>query len=177
MGVQIGAKPDSGFDDPLGMLKDCHRRIEHFLRFLTTVVERAHGRSLSAEEVAAIEASLNYFRVGGERHTADEEESLFPRMRADASLSKLPELDELEGEHREATKLHEAVETLYLTWIKYGGLPAEDERRLRKATQQLQELYGEHIDMEENVIFPRAAESLDAKTIAVIGEEFRARRA
>ena len=32
MGIQIGAKPDSGFDDPIGMLKDCHRRIEHFLQ-------------------------------------------------------------------------------------------------------------------------------------------------
>jgi hypothetical protein len=30
MAIQIGAKPDNGFDDPIGMLKDCHRRIEHF---------------------------------------------------------------------------------------------------------------------------------------------------
>ena len=44
MGIQIGAKPDSGFDDPIGMLKDCHRRIEHFLHILCVVVERAHGR-------------------------------------------------------------------------------------------------------------------------------------
>jgi hypothetical protein len=34
MAIQIGAKPDSGFDDPIGMLKDCHRRIEHFLNIL-----------------------------------------------------------------------------------------------------------------------------------------------
>ena len=43
MSVQIGAKPDSGFDDPLGMLKDCHRRIEHFLGILRLVAERATG--------------------------------------------------------------------------------------------------------------------------------------
>jgi len=34
MAIQIGAKPDSGFDDPIGMLKDCHRRIERFLGIL-----------------------------------------------------------------------------------------------------------------------------------------------
>ncbi len=75
MGIQIGAKPDSGFDDPLGMLKDCHCRIEHFLGILCVVVERALGRTLTEEEIAAVEAALNYFRVGGQRHTADEEES------------------------------------------------------------------------------------------------------
>ena len=34
MAIQIGAKPDSGFDDPIGMLKDCHRRIVSFLGIL-----------------------------------------------------------------------------------------------------------------------------------------------
>ena len=177
MNIQIGAKPDSGFDDPIGMLKDCHRRIEHFLRIISTVVVRAHGRLLSVEETAAVESALNYFRIGGQRHTADEEESLFPRMRADAALANLPELSELESEHREANELHETVEAFYQLWIKYGRLPEEDEKRLRSATERLQGLYEEHIEMEERVVFPRAAETLDAKTIAVIGEEFRARRA
>lgn len=31
MGIQIGAKPDSGFEDLIGMLMDCHCRIEQFL--------------------------------------------------------------------------------------------------------------------------------------------------
>lgn len=31
MGLQIDAKPDSGFDDPIGLLKDRHHRVEHFL--------------------------------------------------------------------------------------------------------------------------------------------------
>ena len=37
MPVQIGARPDSGFDDPIGMLKDCHRRIAHFAGVLVAV--------------------------------------------------------------------------------------------------------------------------------------------
>jgi hypothetical protein len=76
MAIQIGAKLDSGFDDPIGMLEDCHRRIEHFLDILCMVTERAHTRSLTGEEQSAIKAALQYFYVGGERHTADEEESL-----------------------------------------------------------------------------------------------------
>ena len=177
MAIQIGAKPDSGFDDPLGMLKDCHRRIEHFLNIICVVVERAHARALSEEEAAAIESALHYFRVGGKRHTADEEESLFPRMRENAALANLRELGELVSEHRLANELHNAVSLFYAAWIRNGRLNAENEQQLRTATQQLKRLYEQHIEMEEKVVFPRAAEALDGKTIAVIGEEFRARRA
>jgi len=177
MAVQIGARPDSGFDDPIGMLKDCHRRIEQFLNTICTVVERAHARSLSEEEAAAIEAALYYFRVGGKRHTADEEESLFPRLRADATLANLPELGRLEDEHYEAKELHDRVSLLFTAWIRNGRLNAENEQQLASATQRLKSLYTEHIEMEETVVFPRAGAALDGKTIAVIGEEFRARRA
>jgi hypothetical protein len=45
MAVQIGARPDSGFDDPIGMLKDCHRRIERFLGILCQVARQAQGRA------------------------------------------------------------------------------------------------------------------------------------
>src|ERR1035437_214605 len=72
MGIQIGAKPDSGFDDPIGMLIDCHRRIERFLQILWVVADAAPGRALTDEEAAAAQSALHYFRVGGQRHTADE---------------------------------------------------------------------------------------------------------
>ena len=59
MAIQIGAKPDSGFDDPIGMLKDCHRRIESFLGILCVAVDRAQGRSLTGEERDAVRLHCN----------------------------------------------------------------------------------------------------------------------
>lgn len=176
MGIQIGAKPDSGFDDPIGMLMDCHRRIEHFLRILCLVVERARGRGLTDEEREAVEAALQYFRVGGRRHNADEEESLFPRLRAAYGESSIDELDGLESDHQRANELHAAAEELYRTWIDARRINAEDEERLANATDQLKHLYEEHIQLEERVVFPRAAGTLDAHAISAMGEEFRERR-
>lgn len=177
MGIQIGAKPDAGFADPIGMLKDCHRRIEQFLHVLCLVVERAPGRPLSEEEAAAVKSALNYFKVGGQRHTADEEESLFPRMRADQNTATaLKEIEALETDHRQADDLHVAVERLYNTWLKGGRLDADEFQQLRIATERLRQLYEGHIRIEENLVFPRAAEGLDREAIAQIGEEFRARR-
>jgi len=177
MGIQIGASPDSGFDDPIGMLKDCHRRIEQFLNVLCLVVERAPQRRLTDEERDAVQSALHYFRVGGQRHTADEEQSLFPRMRAEkASAGAMKEIEALESDHREANDLHLAVERLYTTWSAGRPLSSEDEQRLCAATQRLKQLYEGHIKIQENLVFPRAAESLGAQEIAAIGAEFRERR-
>jgi len=177
MGIQIGAKPDSGFDDPIGMLRDCHRRIEHFLQILCLVVDRAPGRALNEEEAAVARSALQYFKIGGRRHTADEEESLFPRMRAEKrTAGAVKELDALETQHREADDLHLAVDKLYSRWVEGNALSAEDEEWLRAATRRLKQLYEGHIKIEESLVFPRAAETLDKDAIAMMGEEFRARR-
>lgn len=175
MAIQIGSKPDSGFDDPIGMLKDCHRRIESFLGILCLVVGRAQGRSLADEERDAVEAALKYFRSGGQRHTADEEESLFPRLLASDANSK-EEISRLEGDHREANDLHASVERLYSTWLVSGELTSNDALQLQSETGRLKQLYSDHIHVEETIVFARAAQVLDSHAIAAIGTEFRFRR-
>ncbi|MHB1698943.1 MAG: hemerythrin domain-containing protein [Acidobacteriaceae bacterium] len=192
MAVQIGAKPDSGFDDPIGMLKDCHRRIERFLNVLCRVAERAQGRSLTEEERAAIEAALFYFQHAGRRHTADEEESLFPRLHAtlpaesaagadirtnmDLSAGMDMDIERLQSDHGRANQLHASIDELYMAWISAGSLPMDQEQLLLSSTRALQQLYAEHLIVEEQFVFPRAAASLDQKTLAAIGLEFKARR-
>jgi hemerythrin-like domain-containing protein len=160
MAIQIGAKPDSGFDDPIGMLIDCHRRIERFLHVLCVVADRARNRALTDEEVTA----------------SDEEKSLFPRLRAESIAANFEEIGRLEDDHRNANDLHATVDALYTAWIASGHLNSEDEQRLRSATEQLKHLYQEHIQVEEKIVFPRAAEMLDSGTITAIGQEFHARR-
>lgn len=176
MAIQIGAKPDSGFDDPIGMLVDCHRRIESFLHILCVVAERAKSRAMTDEEKDAVQSALQYFRVGGQRHTVDEEESLFPRLRAESAAGNVEQLAGLEDDHRHANGLHQAAETLYTAWIAGGSLSPDDAQRLRSDAEQLKNLYEQHIQVEEQIVFPRAAEILDSHTIAQIGREFHARR-
>jgi hemerythrin-like domain-containing protein len=176
MAIQIGAKPDSGFDDPIGMLIDCHRRIERFLHVLCMVADRARNRALADEEVTAIQSALQYFRVGALRHTADEEESLFPRLRTESVACNLEKLGGLESDHRQANELHAMVDASYSEWIAAGRLSPEGEQRLRSNTEQLKHLYEEHIQVEEKIIFPQAAEMLNPQAIVAIGQEFYARR-
>jgi hemerythrin-like domain-containing protein len=55
-------------------------------------------------------------------------------------------------------------------------LEPEDEQRLLSQTRQLKQLYSEHIQIEETIVFPRAMEMLDSRTFAAMGIEFSARR-
>src|ERR1700694_2567703 len=98
MPIQIGQK-ESDFTDPLGLLSDCHRRIEHFLAVLIRLCDKAQGGPLDAEREDLLKKALAYFRNAAPKHTADEEHSLFPRLRASAaSEAPLARLAELEFE-------------------------------------------------------------------------------
>ena len=61
MAVQINAKPLAGFDRPLDMLIDCHRRIEHFLDLIVRVVERYASKTLDAASRQAIPAARHFY--------------------------------------------------------------------------------------------------------------------
>jgi len=76
MPIIIGSKRESDLTDPIGMLGDCHRRIEMFLDVLVSVAEQAHGDRLTEDQRGALETALRYFREAAPNHTADEEESL-----------------------------------------------------------------------------------------------------
>ncbi|MGA2888851.1 MAG: hemerythrin domain-containing protein [Terracidiphilus sp.] len=175
MAIQIGAIPDSGFDDPIRMLADCHRRVEGFFGILCVVVERAQNRELTEEEKSAVQSALHYFKVGGQRHTADEEESLFPRLGGKPNTAT-DAIAGLQSDHRRANRLHNSIESIYLTWISGGKLAPEERERLLSQTGELRQLYAAHIQVEETIVFPYAAKVLDREIIAKIGAEFKMRR-
>lgn len=176
MAVQIGAKPDSGFDNPLGMLQDCHRRIERFLSLLHQIGTSATERALTSEETQAVEAALEYFRTSGPKHTADEEESVFPRLRSSIAGDELQYVERLERDHDHADHLHDSVDLLFSSWITNHELRPKDQQLLRENLEQLLSIYTEHIKLEETVIFPLAARQLSPDAIKAIGQEFQQRR-
>ena len=87
MPVQIGAKTHN-FTDPTGLLSDCHRRIEMFMGTFGTVAA-VIDRPPAEDTARALESALRYFGEAAPKHTADEEVSLFPRLRQ-ISISEIP---------------------------------------------------------------------------------------
>jgi hemerythrin-like domain-containing protein len=179
MRIQIGKAPEHGFDEPLGLLSDCHRRIERFLWAMHTLASRGRGGPLGAADRDVVEQCRRYFATAGPRHTADEEESLFPRLRASADAGAreaLDRVDRLEADHRAAEERHERVDGLFARWLGQGTLSEEDTAALIADLEGLQAIYGRHIAIEDNEVFPAAASALSREELLSIGREMAARR-
>jgi iron-sulfur cluster repair protein YtfE (RIC family) len=123
MPVQIGAKSHH-FTEPLGLLSDCHRRIEMFLGSLMAIAKQS-GQPLDDEGRRALQNALKYFREAAPKHTADEEQSLFPRLRAmhpQDGEQLVSKMEELEKDHNWAESLHAEVDRLGEKYLVAGTL-------------------------------------------------------
>jgi hemerythrin-like domain-containing protein len=179
MPVIIGETPKSSFTDPIGLLGDCHRRIERFLEVLVRVAGEARGNPLTDEQRTALDSALRYFREAAPKHTADEEDSLFPRLRQSASpeaAAALEEVARLERDHRRADELHAEADRLGQAWLAADSLDPSGAARLAAVLAELSELYTRHIAVEEREVFPAAARALPEAECRAIGVEMAARR-
>ena len=178
MPLVIGAKQESGFDDPIGLLSDCHRRIERFLSTLLTIAVQTQGAEMNGDQRLALERALRYFRESAPRHTADEEESLFPYLHRRTGLpaSVSEQIASLEKDHEQATAYHDQVDRIGYRWLTEGQLQTGDLQTLTSALAALTHLYREHLAIEDTVIFPFAAQVLSDSEKTAIGCEMAARR-
>jgi hemerythrin-like domain-containing protein len=177
MPVQIGAKAHD-FTDPTGLLSDCHRRVEMFLGTLEAVA-RVIDRLATEDTRRALESALRYFAEAAPKHTADEEESLFPRLRRvhhPEIESALSRLELLEEEHRWAAPLHAEVGRLGRQYLSTGNLSSPDVGDFRRAVASLASMYKQHIGVEDELVFPLAERMLSDADKAAIAEEMARRR-
>lgn len=179
MAIQIGQKSSPTFHQPLELLSDCHRRVESFLRALVLVADQAQGGALNVQQREALQTALRYFREAAPKHTADEEESLFPRMKAvggEELTRALTRIEELEADHKVAKEGHDLVEELGQEWLKENALNPEKTERLRAALHELQSIYDRHIAIEDKEVFPIAQKCLSSEKLQEVGKEMASRR-
>ena len=175
-------KIENDFDNPLGLLSDCHRRIENFLEQIIRVCETAHGDALSDNQREALEVALRYFRQAAPLHTSDEEDSLFPRLREcaeqddAAAQSAIAVIERLEADHDVADKRHAVIDALGLRWLENNALSAHDATELEGEARNLRAFYAAHIAVEDNELFPLAGKVLADDTTETIGREMASRR-
>ena len=177
--INIGEPPASDFTDPIGVLGDCHRRLERFLRLLIVVTQRARGCMLSAEQREALLDALRYFREAAPLHTADEEESLFPQLRTCGHKEVgqiLTVLRTLERNHEDAVRWHGAVEDLGQRWLDEGQLSPDGFETLATHLRSLDALYRRHIAIEDGDVFPLARRVLTRSTCLALGRAMAQRR-
>lgn len=177
MSIQIGA-PVNSLSNPTGRLSDCHRRIEMFLGSLEAV-SKTIDWPLTEETAQALTLALRYFREAAPKHTADEEESLFPRLRsvcnseAQAALAKV---EQLERDHQWVSPADAEVDRLGQQYLSKSRLSLADAEQFRIAVGQLGSMYRQHIRVEDQMIFPVADRVLSQTDRSSMAREMKALR-
>ena len=149
-----------------------------FLRVLEGVAS-VIDRPMTEETRAALESALRYFRESAPKHTADEEESLFPRLRqmhlpnVEAAIERLAPL---EHDHLLAGSLHAVVEELGQRYLATKSLEPSGVEAFRKAIASLVSVYKQHINIEDELVFPLAARLLSPTAKAAVADEMAGRR-
>lgn len=142
-------------------------------------VAKTCDQPLTSDTRRSLELALRYFREAAPKHTADEEESLFPVLRNmdDADVKQaLEKIEGLEVDHRWAEPLHEKVDAIGNEYLSKGELTPNEAEEFRTAITQLAEMYARHIEVEDRDVFPVAAKKLSAEQKHKIGLEMANRR-
>ena len=132
---------------------------------------------MTPPQIAALRNALEYFRTSAPKHTADEEISLFPRLRASTDgRAALDCMAKLESAHQAANRDHQKVEALAQDWLANSSLDAPHLLEMQQALQRLAGMYARHIAIEDQELFPLAARVLPAEALAAVGREMAERR-
>jgi hemerythrin-like domain-containing protein len=146
--------------DPIDQLERCHRRMEEALARL----EQAAGEPDGDQEVVDTLAWLDRTAA---RHVEDEEQSLFPRLRARAELVDL--VTALSAEHVEHDRVHDALRVEVTTRGPHGP-------EVPRLASELARVYRDHIEREERELLPAARATLGADDCAAMSAEMEQRR-
>lgn len=140
---------------------------------------------LSTDSHKELHTALRYFRQLPALHNADEEESLFPRLRqlangnspaAARARQALVIMDRLENDHELAEERHASIDAIGNRWIEKNVLSTSEVQELLNKLLWLRDFYAAHIALEDNELFPLAAQILDQKELEFIGREMATRR-
>lgn len=163
----------------MGLLSDCHRRIEKFLAVLLSVARDRQGGPLDERGREGLEKALRYFKNAAPNHTCDEESSLFPRLRQSEApdvRELMAQVDQLEQDHRLQEQRHEQVDGLVNQWLADGVLEGPQTALLIELLEALQNEYQQHIALEDNRVFPVAQRILSDNQLRAMGREMAQRR-
>lgn len=164
-----------GFDDPIGLLKACHMRIEQRCALLLRIMEHMAKNGADQQAKQACNQVLHYFNNSGPLHHLDEEEDLFPALLRFAKRSQKKKLqaliEDLSADHDEMERAWAELRT-DLEDVIADTAPALNP----DIVDRFQTIYFAHIQREEAEAFAAAADCLPPDELERIGRNMAARR-
>ncbi len=156
-------------------LDDCHREMQRQLGLLGALARDIETDGLTPAVRARVHEVQTWFNVQAREHHLDEEHNVFPALLASADE------EVVQAAHR-LTQDHAWLET---DWMEIepslaaagDGYTWFDPAVLRYAVDVFQQLYLDHIVLEETLAYPAARSAIPQAEIVAMGVEMARRRA
>ncbi len=159
-----------GFDEPLALLRACHKNILDHCDRLEALLVHINEQGVDDEARKAARNIVRYFSTNALLHHRDEEEDLFPRLnRQSIRIAEL--IRDLKQEHK---KLDQLWETIHPELKKLPDGNFSDS--FLQAAHDFCSLSRQHVNRENMEFLPMAASSLSQLDLADIGASMAARR-
>lgn len=173
--LRFQPSPEAPPGDAFHLLLECHARIRSFTALALRLARLEDVPAPERREAAT--RVERYFAVGLPRHVEDEDLSLAPRLReAGLSAEALQALDTMTRQHQDIEAL---LGTLLPAWRVLCASPERHAAlapELVEGSVRLAELMEQHLQLEENVLFPEARARLPVESVAAIAAEMCQRR-
>lgn len=172
--IRSAPEPAPSEETAVDLLLGCHQRIRHF----TNVALRlAQNPGAPAEDRAqAASAVVRYFTIALPLHEADENDSVYPRLREALTAGALAEANEAMVEQHRG--INAALSQLIPLWQTVESDPARQKslQPLLATTTHLQSLWDVHLKLEEEQVVPAMRQYLTEYKLQEIYAEMRNRR-
>jgi hemerythrin-like domain-containing protein len=167
------SKQRSGSGGPLRQIAQCHEKIAGHLARLDTIAALDH--EAGDETRGALESIVRWFETNGLRHRLDEDESVFPRL-APAAAGRPALADALRDLVAEHAREDALVGRLALAARALAEDPVRGTAMARAAAREVVTHFRRHIDIEDRLVLPAAADALDADALVAVSDEMERRR-
>ena len=168
------AKNHSKTEDAVDLLIGCHQRIRHFTG---VAMKLAHAQGASPEEVTQAAAGAHrYYTVSLPLHEADEEDTLRPRLDALGDEVLHHALLAMTDQHQAIDELLERLLPLLVMVRNNPDTIHAAGPEMCSITRALDEMFGAHLQLEEEAIFPAIRERLPETLQTEMANEIRDRR-
>ena len=171
-----GSAKDAAPPGPLERLQECHVRIRHFMQLSRTLAET---KDIPLVEITHAAAEIfRFFSHALPQHEADENESVFPRLR-----DALPQGGLVREAAEAMVEQHHAIEELVEELLSLcAPLSRRPEHlpvlahRLQHVTSALDLVFAAHLLLEESVVFPAIPHLLTRAQLREMSCEMQRRR-
>lgn len=167
--------PAAGFELPFEMLSACHDRVRRSLALLGRLVEHVAAQGHDEASRSAARDVLRYFDLAAPHHHEDEERHVFPALLARGDAALAADIARLQADHLRMAALWQALRPRLQAWAE-ATAPAPGDAPVRAAADAFRAIYADHLELEDQRVFPAAHAAVDAATQAAMGAEMAARR-